>query len=93
MGYVDKTTKQYWIYALDIRTHIKSSNVKFYKDIPGDSIDLNLLISIMELGLLERRPRERLISSKNKPKDGLSYKIVLLLINLFSTTLPELMDN
>jgi hypothetical protein len=72
---------------------MKSLNVKFYEDIPGGSIDLNLLISIVELGLPERCLRGRPIGSKNKPKDGLFYKIALLLTNLFSTTLPELMDN
>jgi hypothetical protein len=93
IGYVDKTIKQYWIYTLDIRIHMKSSNVKFYEDIPGGSINLNLLISIVELGLPERCPRGRPISSKNKLKDRLSYKIASLLTNSFSTTLPELMDN
>jgi hypothetical protein len=47
----------------------------------------------MELGLPERCPKRRPIGSKNKPKDGLPYKIALLLINLFSTTLPKSMDN
>jgi hypothetical protein len=72
---------------------MKSLNVKFYKDIFGGSINLNLLTSIMELGLLERCPREKPIDSKNKPKDRLPYKIALLLTNLFFTTLPKLTDN
>jgi hypothetical protein len=93
VGYVDKTTKQYWIYAPDMRIHMKSSNVKFYEDIPGGSIDLNLLTPIVELGLLERRPRGRPIGSKNKPKDGLPHKIASLPTNSFSTTLPESTDN
>jgi hypothetical protein len=76
-----------------MRTHIKSSNVKFYKDTPGGSIDLNLLTSIIELGLLKKRPRGKPINSKNKPKDGLPHKIASLLTNLFSTTLPKSTDN
>jgi hypothetical protein len=47
----------------------------------------------MELGLPEKHPRERLINNKNKLKDRLLYKITLLPINLFSTTLPELTNN
>jgi hypothetical protein len=72
---------------------MKSSNVKFYKDTPRDSINLNLLTPIMELGLPERRPRGRPIGNKNKLKDRLPYKIALLLTNLFSTTLSKSIDN
>jgi hypothetical protein len=76
-----------------MRIHIKSLNIKFYKDTPGDSIDLNLLTPIIELGLPEKHPRGRPIGSKNKPKNRLPHKITSLSINLFSTTLPESTDN
>ena len=42
MGYVDETTKQYKVYAPDLRTTIRSSVVDFEEETKGGSIDLNL---------------------------------------------------
>jgi hypothetical protein len=72
---------------------MKLLNIKFYKDISRNSINLNLLISTIKLDLLEKHLKKRLINSKNKLKNRLLYKIVLLLINLFSITLSKLTNN
>ena len=39
MGYDDQTTAHHMIYAPDMHTTIPSSNVRFFEDIPGSSID------------------------------------------------------
>jgi hypothetical protein len=70
VGYVDKTTKQYWIYAPDMRKVMKTSNLRFYEDTPGGSVDLNLPTATIPLGLPERKPRGRPPGSKNRPKTG-----------------------
>ena len=43
IGYIDKTTKQYKVYALDLQTTIRSSVVDFEEETKGRTIDLNLL--------------------------------------------------
>ena len=39
MGYDEHTTTHYRVYAPDIHTTVISSNVKFFEDLPGSSID------------------------------------------------------
>jgi hypothetical protein len=42
MGYVDKTTKQYKVYALDLQTTVRSSVIDFEKETKGGTVHLNL---------------------------------------------------
>jgi hypothetical protein len=42
MGYVDETTKQYKVYAPDLRTTVRSSVVDFEEETKGGTVDLNL---------------------------------------------------
>lgn len=42
MGYVADTSKQFLIWAPNMKTIIKTSNVVFYKDEPSGSINYNL---------------------------------------------------
>lgn len=51
---------------------MKTSNLRFYEDIPGGSVDLNLPTTTIPLGLPERRPRGRPPGSKNRPKTGIA---------------------
>jgi len=39
MGYNENTTAYYHVYAPDMYTTVVSSNVKFFKDLLGSSID------------------------------------------------------
>ena len=41
--YINKTTKQYKVYALDLQTTIRSSIVDFKEETKGGTVDLNLL--------------------------------------------------
>ena len=43
MEYVDETTKQYKVYALDLQMTVRSSVVNFKKETKGGTVDLNLL--------------------------------------------------
>ena len=42
IGYVNKTTKQYKVYILDLQTTIRSSIVDFEEETKGGTVDLNL---------------------------------------------------
>src|SRR5438045_5052985 len=42
MGYVDKTTKQYKVYAPDLWTTVRSSIVNFEEERNGGTVDINL---------------------------------------------------
>ena len=42
MGYVEETTKQHKVYALDLQTTIRSSVIDFEEETKGGTVDLNL---------------------------------------------------
>ena len=53
MGYDENTTAHYRVYAPDMHTTVISSNVKFFEDLPGSSIDnYQLWIELLD-GLFE----------------------------------------
>jgi hypothetical protein len=43
IGYVDETTKQCKVYALDLQTTVRSSVVDFEEETKGRTVNLNLL--------------------------------------------------
>jgi len=43
IGYVNKTTKQYKVYVLDLQMTTRSSVVNFEEETKGKTVDLNLL--------------------------------------------------
>jgi hypothetical protein len=43
IGYVNKTTKQYKVYTLDLRTTVRASVVDFKEETKGRTVELNLL--------------------------------------------------
>jgi hypothetical protein len=68
MGYVNETTKQHKVYALDLQMTIKSSVVDFEEETKGGTIDLNLLgehlqgtPNVLTVRKLVGRPKELLL--------------------------------
>ena len=41
--YIDETTKQYKVYALDLQATVRSSVVNFKEETKGETMNLNLL--------------------------------------------------
>ncbi len=54
MGYDENTTAYYRVYTPDIHTTVISSNVKFFEDLPGSSIDNYQLWIELSDGSFER---------------------------------------
>lgn len=59
MGYVADTSKQFLIWAPDMKTIIKTSNVVFYEDEPGGSINYNLESKHQPSHATTRNPKGR----------------------------------
>jgi hypothetical protein len=68
MGYVEETTKQYKVYALDLQATVRASVVDFEKETKGGTVDLNLLgehpqgtPNVLATRKLAGRPKEPLL--------------------------------
>jgi hypothetical protein len=95
IGYVNKTTKQYKVYTLDLQTIIKSSVIDFKEETKGKTIDLNLLgehlqgtPNVLTIHKLIKRLKELLLSIVDlPPKEKLNnFKIIIPLQTPKSTT-------
>ena len=68
IGYVEETTKQHKVYALDLWTTIRSSVIDFKEETKGGTVDLNLLgehpqgtPNVLAVRKLVGRPKEPLL--------------------------------
>jgi hypothetical protein len=86
--YVNKTTKQHKVYALDLQITVRSNIINFKEETKRETVDLNLLgehlqgtLNVLTIHKLIKRPKELLLLIVNlPPKEKLNnFEIVILL--------------